>query len=124
MPHFRINQRCIPRSKMCGFHRNGVRHAPFWCAPYSVFLCGLCRFMQLTDALIGLVNPKEQETLFPIDEFNTALEQVLELLERLNRSSTDQIQSRRSQVSALNDTFLSSVKIAVKPGLKINQQKD
>jgi hypothetical protein len=47
MPHFRINQRCIPHSKVCGLHRNGVRHAPFWCAPYSVFLCGLRRFMPL-----------------------------------------------------------------------------
>lgn len=78
----------------------------------------------LTDALIDLVNPKGQEALFPIDEFSTALEQVSGLLERLNGSSSDQIQSTRSQVSALNDTFLSSVKIAVKPGLKINQQKE
>ena len=46
MPHFRINQRCIPHEEVCGFHRNGVRHTPFWCAPYSVLLCGLGRFMQ------------------------------------------------------------------------------
>jgi len=31
-------------------HRNGVRHAPFWCAPYSVLLCGLRRFMHNTNA--------------------------------------------------------------------------
>jgi hypothetical protein len=46
MSHFRINQRCITHSKVCGLNRNGVRHATFWCAPYSVFLCGLRRFMQ------------------------------------------------------------------------------
>ena len=31
---------------MCGLLRNGVRHAPFKCAPSSVFLCGLPRFLQ------------------------------------------------------------------------------
>ena len=45
MPHVGINQRDFPKSKVCGFHRFGVRHAPFWCAPYSVLLCGMLRFM-------------------------------------------------------------------------------
>jgi hypothetical protein len=74
----------------------------------------------LTDALIGLATSKEQNP-FLIDEFNTALEQVSGLLERLNSSSTDSIQSTRPQDSALDDTFLSSVRVAVKPGLKMDQ---
>ncbi len=45
MPHFGINQRCFPLSKVCGLRRNGVRHAPYWCAPYAVLLCALRRFM-------------------------------------------------------------------------------
>ena len=45
MPHFGINQRCFPRSKVCGLRRNGVRHAPNWCSPYTVLLCALPRFM-------------------------------------------------------------------------------
>ena len=46
MPHFWINQRYFPQPKVCGLLRNGVRHAPFKCAPYSVLLCGLLRFLQ------------------------------------------------------------------------------
>jgi hypothetical protein len=46
MPHFGINQRRFPHSKVCGMHRFGVRHAPFRCAPYTVLLCGMRRFMQ------------------------------------------------------------------------------
>jgi hypothetical protein len=47
MPHFEINQRGFPHSKVCGFQRYGVRHAPYGCAPYAVFVCGLPRFMHL-----------------------------------------------------------------------------
>jgi hypothetical protein len=43
---FWINQRYFSPSKVCGFHRIGVRHAPFGCAPYSVLLCDMRRFMQ------------------------------------------------------------------------------
>lgn len=75
----------------------------------------------LTDALLGFVTPKGLDTSFPLDEFHTALEQVSGLLERINGSSTDPNQSTRLQVSALNDTFLSSVKVAAKPGLKIER---
>ena len=71
----------------------------------------------LTDALIGMVSKKGQEMLFPIDEFNTALEQVSGLLEHLNGVNHDQSQSTRPKVVALNDNFLSSVKIAARPGL-------
>jgi hypothetical protein len=46
MPHFEINQRYFPHSKVCGFRRNGVRHAPFWCALYTVLLCDMHRIMQ------------------------------------------------------------------------------
>jgi len=47
MPHFWINQRYFPQTKVCGLLRNGVRHAPFYCATYSVLLCGLLRFLQV-----------------------------------------------------------------------------
>jgi hypothetical protein len=36
MPHFWINQRYFPQPKVCGLLRNGVRHAPFYCAACSV----------------------------------------------------------------------------------------
>jgi hypothetical protein len=45
MPHILINLRAFPFSKVCAFHRYGVRLAPFWCAPCAVLLCGLLRFM-------------------------------------------------------------------------------
>ena len=45
MPHFGINQRSIPQSKVCALRRNGVRIAPFYCALYTVLLCGLRRIM-------------------------------------------------------------------------------
>jgi hypothetical protein len=45
---FWINQRYFSPSKVCGFHRIGVRHAPFGCAPYSVLLCDMRRFMHLS----------------------------------------------------------------------------
>jgi len=72
----------------------------------------------LTDALIGMVAKNEQD--FPIDEFNTALEQVSGLLERLNGGNQDQSQSMRPHVSSLNDNFLNSVKITARPGVKLD----
>lgn len=75
----------------------------------------------LTDALLGLVTPKALDTSLPLDEFHTALKQVSGLLERLNNSSTDRNQLTHPQFSALNDTFLRSVKVAAKPGLKIDR---
>jgi len=47
MPHFGINQRSFPQSKVCALHRNGVRITPFYCALYTVLLCGLHRIMQV-----------------------------------------------------------------------------
>ena len=72
----------------------------------------------LTDALISIVTDKDQ---INIDEFNTALEHVQGLLERLNRDNHDLSQSThsQSQVVALKDNFLNSVKIAAKPGLNM-----
>jgi hypothetical protein len=49
MPHLWINQRAFPPVKCAAYHRNGVRHAPFWCAPYSVLLCALRCFMHIED---------------------------------------------------------------------------
>lgn len=72
----------------------------------------------LTDALIGM--EVEKGDVFSIKEFNATLEQVSGLLERLNEDNLDPIQSMPIQVSALNDNFLSSVKIAVKSGLKMD----
>jgi len=46
MTHFGINQRSFPQSKVCALRRNGVRIAPYWCALYTVLLCGLRRIMQ------------------------------------------------------------------------------
>jgi hypothetical protein len=64
MPHILINLRAFPFSKVCAFHRYGVRHAPFWCAPYAVFLCGLFRFMQKRLLVEGpLVNGAISPTL-------------------------------------------------------------
>ena len=74
----------------------------------------------LTDALIGVVAEKGQNDLFSIDEFNTALEHVQGLLERLNSSNHEYGQSTRPQVVALNDNFLNSVKIAARPGLNLD----
>jgi len=73
----------------------------------------------LTDALIGMVTKKGRNDLFSIDEFNTALEHVQGLLERLNSSNHDDSHSTRPQVVALNENFLSSVKIAARPGLNL-----
>jgi hypothetical protein len=57
---FWINQRYFSPSKVCGFHRIGVRHAPFGCAPYSVLLCDMRRFMHQAKAkslyLLLLIN--------------------------------------------------------------------
>ena len=73
----------------------------------------------LTDALIGVVTDKEE---LKIIEFNTALEQVQGLIESLKSNNHDQSQSTspQSRVGALNDNFLNSVKIAVKPGMKLD----
>ena len=46
MPHFGINQRSFPLPKVFALRRNGVRIAPFYCALYTVLLCGLRRIMQ------------------------------------------------------------------------------
>ena len=74
----------------------------------------------LTDALIGMVVEKGQDSLFPIEEFNIALEHVSGLLEQLNGGNHDHSQSTRPQVAALNDNFLNSVKIAARPGLNLD----
>lgn len=70
----------------------------------------------LTDALIGLGVRKEQNTLFSIEEFNMALEQVSDLLEQIIGSNQSDDQST-VQIVALKDNFLNSVKVAAKPGL-------
>jgi len=56
---------------------------------------------------------------FPIDEFNAALEQVSGLLERINGGNPTQSQLTPPQASMLNENFLSSVKIAARPGLNL-----
>jgi hypothetical protein len=69
MPHFGINQRSFPRSKVCAFQRNGVRHAPFRCAAYTVLLCGLRRFthtieQQVEDSAVSSADHKRLHSNF------------------------------------------------------------
>ena len=74
----------------------------------------------LTDALIGMMDDKGQETLSYIEEFSIALEQVSGLLKRLNGGNLDHSQPKHPQVVALNDNFLNSAKVAARPGLNID----
>jgi hypothetical protein len=74
----------------------------------------------LTDALIGMATEKGQSALFPIDEFNEALEKVSGLLERLDVDDHNNRQSITSRVTNLNNNFVNSVKIAAKPGLNLD----
>jgi hypothetical protein len=63
---------------------------------------------------------KGQSALFPIDEFNEALEKVSGLLERLDVDDHNNRQSITSRVTNLNNNFVNSVKIAAKPGLNLD----
>ena len=74
----------------------------------------------LTDALIGIIANNGQDTLFSIDEFNTALEQVSGLLEQLRGGNQTQSQPTPPQVAALDDNFLNSVAIAARPGVNLD----
>ena len=76
----------------------------------------------LTDALIGMAGFKDRDTLSSIEEFNMALEQVSDLLERISvgNQSDEDLRPKRPQLVTLNDNFLNSVKIAAKPGLNLD----
>ena len=74
----------------------------------------------LTDALIAIVTVKQQGTLFSMKEFYEAMEKVSDLIERINDQNYSPDQSTHTQVVALNETFLKSVKIAAKPGLELD----
>lgn len=74
----------------------------------------------LTDALIGMATEKVQSALFPISEFNKALEQVSGLLTRLNDGNQHQNQPSHPQAFELNENFRDSVKLAAKPGLNLD----
>jgi hypothetical protein len=73
----------------------------------------------LTDALIGMDAKRDQDTLLSIKDFNSALAPVVDLLKGINEGNRGEDQSSHSQASALNDNFLSSVKVAAKPGLSL-----
>ena len=81
---------------------------------------GLSSRRVLTDALIAIVTVKQQGTLFSMKEFYEAMVKVSELIERINDQNDSPDQSSHTQVVALNETFLNSVKIAVKPGLELD----
>jgi hypothetical protein len=84
---------------------------------------GFSSRLVITDALISMVTPKRQYTI-PFSELNATLEQVSGLLEELNSSNKTLSQPTRTQVVALSDRFLNSVKVAAKPGLKKDPKKE
>lgn len=74
----------------------------------------------LTDALIDMVTDKKQVYSVPMTEFYNALEQVSDLLERLDVDDHNDHQSTHSRVAVLNDNFINSMKNAAKPGLNLD----
>ena len=78
---------------------------------------GFSRRRILTDALIGMV---AENRLVPVDDFNIALEQVANLLEQLNGIDQNTIQPKQSETTMLNDNFLTSVRIAARPGINLD----
>ena len=74
----------------------------------------------LTDALIKMATEKENSNILSINELNEALEQVSGFLERLNGSNHTQNEQTNPQASVLKEKFLSSVKVAARPGLNLD----
>jgi hypothetical protein len=71
----------------------------------------------LTDALIKMAVENGNSNFPPINEFHETLEQVSGLLERLNGAIQTTNQPIHSEASALNDAFLTNVRIAARAGM-------
>ena len=77
----------------------------------------------LADALVALEDKKGISQALYVEEFNEILERIVRLLEKNNFetpgiANPDPVSSRPH---ALNDHFLQSVKVAVKPGINLEE---
>jgi hypothetical protein len=76
----------------------------------------------LTDALIGMKTGVTQDTLFSLEDFHLAMEQVSKLLARLDGAHqvSQDHQPTSPELVVLHDHFLKSVKMAAKPGVNLD----
>ena len=77
----------------------------------------------LADALVALEDKKGISQALYVEEFNEILERIVRLLEKNNFetpgiANPDPVSSRPH---ALNDHFLQSVKVAIKPGINLEE---
>ena len=74
----------------------------------------------LTDALVGMGTKTDQDILLSIEDFNSALEHFVDLLKGVNVGNRSDDQSTHPKVAVLTENFLNCVKVAAKPGLKLD----
>jgi len=77
----------------------------------------------LADALISLEGKTGMSQVLPVEELNEILEQIVRLLDKNNNENPGNASHVPigSQPHALNDHFLQNVKVAVKPGINIEE---